>query len=1526
MNAGSNATITIDATAPGAAGNMANTAVVDPNNTIPESNELNNTSATVSTSVTTGPAPQGITITKTDSPDPVTPGAILSYTIVIKNIATSRADDVVMVDGTQGLEAASITASQTVVNGTVGTTGGCVVNAPQVQCSIRSLNAGGTLTVSLKGQVIASAGSTILNTATGTANIKNVGVSATATALTTVKPAVDLTITKSDAPDPVCAASWPQPADRLANPPQGKLAGSGSIPTLLGTPVCQGGLTYTFVVGNSGIQNATGVVVRDPLPAGLIFDSYSTDAGFVCAVDASNVVTCSGGTILAESIRNITFMVAAPPTVGVISNTVTVDPNNAIYEADETNNTFTQGTTVATGIDLVIDKRDSPSDPPGAQIVPGGFDPIATNGTETYVLTVDNVGTQDVTGIKVVDTLPSGTRFISVSGDRGFTCASDGAATGGVVTCVGGHLLGTESEFYLAPGASGPAPGDDFATIKIKVFAQPNVGTMHNEARVDPDNTIAETNELNNLATQDTTVTNGGALLSAFNELSIVKTQTIPGAAQPVATNGTLKYSLTVTNDATDPARNIHVRDVVPAGSRFISAVDTVPGPDAFNCTFAVPNIDCTGGTLDGTLDLLVAPMGQSRTIDVTLFAPNTPGDYSNQAIVDPEGAIPEGNEFNNNSIIVTQVRTVGSGGKNAFNELTITKTQDDPASNTVSTSSVVTYKIVIANTGSDPAFNVKFSDTLPAGFVFMSAVDQSAMPDPQAFVCDTTADAGNTINCSGATLSGTVIASSGAPTSRTVLVKAKSSSAPGNYVNTAIVDPNNTIPEGDETNNQSQAPTKVVVGAGYIDLQITKTGPAKVVPGGLISYALNVTNLGTDPAFNVKVRDDLPAGTTFVSAADSTPLIPGAFSCSQAGGSVTCSGGTLDGTLDLIPAPDVPTTRVITVKVLAPPDIQSIALDPGNISVTITNQAFIDPDNAIAESNETNNSSQWPTTVRSKINLRVTKDGPTEATQNQEADYVIKVYNEDADGNGATATGVEVVDNLPVGLIPLYIKTEPANATNFQCQVQENPVNRVYCFGDMGPEGYDPPAPSPTPPDTHIVTITVHVFVTANGGTLDNEACVDPNRTISEQNETDNCVHKITTVVPPAPDLMINKTADASVATPGQQLTYTINVSNVGTADTTDTITVVDTLPNPAAVTVSGATTGSSWPCAITPTTVTCTGTGGLTQGQSEAITIVTTVNADVTHGFANKASVNVVTGETNPANNGPAIASTSVGGTGIDLIVSTIADTPDPVNVGNALKYVFTVTNAGTATAGTVGDPAQVKIILPPTGLSLGTTTAAGTNGFNCELPSGNVITCNGEFLGGGSTVITVNTSVVTGAPQDLTLVAIADPTDKFVEADELNNYKSETTTVTGALCSPNCIDLVAAQMLGTPDPVKTGTTETFTGQLVNVGDLTTVNGSGDHVTVDLIMLYDFLGPVNVTAPSGWTCTSVVSVPGAEWQKCTGNLAAGAGAVFNMSATAGASGGTIFGYIDGTLSGALVAEFTTSNNTATYTSNIVP
>ena len=264
--------------------------------------------------------------------------------------------------------------------------------------------------------------------------------------------------------------------------------------------------------------------------------------------------------------------------------------------------------------------------------------PIATSGTETYAITVGDAGTQDVTGIRLRDTLPADTHFLSVIADpdHGFTCAHDGSPTGGVIECIGGHLRGTESEFYTPPGGT-PAPlaKEDLATITIKVFARPHGRAMHNEVRVDPLNEIAEYDELNNLATQDTDVTNGGFKLSAYNELKIKKEQTSPRRRrqEPNRRRHQRRHRLDADdrNDATDPVGQsapVVVKDTLPrasATSRRRTRLRLPPAPaSAFQCVQGanVQEVTCTaGGPMSGLVTCPSTASPVTRTITLKAFA-----------------------------------------------------------------------------------------------------------------------------------------------------------------------------------------------------------------------------------------------------------------------------------------------------------------------------------------------------------------------------------------------------------------------------------------------------------------------------------------------------------------------------------------------------------------------------------------------------------------------------------------------------------------------------------------------------------------------------------------------------------------------------------------------------------------------------------------------------------------------------------------------------------------------------------------
>src|SRR5262249_45407742 len=350
-----------------------------------------------------------------------------------------------------------------------------------------------------------------------------------------------------------------------------------------------------------------------------------------------------------------------------------------IFESDETNNTATATTQVISGIDLTVGVTDA-------------IDPIATSGTETYTIKVNNLGTQDASNIRLRDTLPSGTIFRDVVSDHGFTCSY----AGGIVECISGAIKGTASNNYPALGGS-PANPPDTATITIRIFAQSFAGTMHDEVRVDPLNEIAEADETNNIATQDTVVGSFPTGNGAFNQLTIGKTQVSP--ANPVAGTAQVSHPITVGTSGTEPAVGVTAPDFLPAGARCIAAT----GTNQFLCSQVSGFINCVGGQI---------PSAGTATITVTEFAPDTPATYVNQAIVDPDNTIPEGDELDNQASATTIVE---NGGNGPFNDLSITKT----GTLTTTPAGPINYVLQVSNAGSDAASNVTVRDVLPVGETF---------------------------------------------------------------------------------------------------------------------------------------------------------------------------------------------------------------------------------------------------------------------------------------------------------------------------------------------------------------------------------------------------------------------------------------------------------------------------------------------------------------------------------------------------------------------------------------------------------------------------------------------------------------------------------------------------------------------------------------------------------------------------------------------------------------------------------------
>ncbi|MDP2949062.1 MAG: DUF11 domain-containing protein [Chloroflexota bacterium] len=317
-----------------------------------------------------------LAIANTDSPDPVAAGAQLTYTLKVTNRGPDVATVVTVTDTLPtSVSLASVTFSQ----------GSCTVTGTTVACNIGDLAKDASAVVTVV--VVPSASGTVANTATvsGTTTDPD-ATNNTAAVSTTVNPVADVSIAKTDSPDPV----------------------------VLGNNV-----TYSLTASNRGPSAATGVVVTDNLPATATFVSSTPSQG--SCTQSNGILTCNLGTLAKDA--SATVIVAVTPTkAGTLHNTARVAA--AEYDPAPANNAATSETRVdqQPGVDLAIDKSDSP-------------DSVLVGGTLTYTIRVINKGQLTATGVVVTDDLPAGLTLVSATASQG-SCTQSGTT----VTCNLGSL------------------------------------------------------------------------------------------------------------------------------------------------------------------------------------------------------------------------------------------------------------------------------------------------------------------------------------------------------------------------------------------------------------------------------------------------------------------------------------------------------------------------------------------------------------------------------------------------------------------------------------------------------------------------------------------------------------------------------------------------------------------------------------------------------------------------------------------------------------------------------------------------------------------------------------------------------------------------------------------------------------------------------------------------------------------------------------------------------------------------------
>ncbi|HEV2856590.1 MAG TPA: ExeM/NucH family extracellular endonuclease [Thermoanaerobaculia bacterium] len=436
---------------------------------------------------------------------------------------------------------------------------------------------------------------------------------------------------------------------------------------------------YTISVTNQGPNDATDVVVMDPLPAGVTYQSVAPPPGWSCtppAVGTNGTVTCSTPNLANGALATINLVVRVDsnvPSGTVLMNTATV---TSAGDGNSANDSSTEPTTVDTSAGLSVTKVDDP-------------DPVVVGQNITYTITVNNAGPSNAASVTLSDTLSAGTTFVSLTSPGGWSCTTPSVGLSGTVSCSIPSL----------------APGNAVFTLTVKTISglSPNQ-SLTNTVMVS--STTSDPNPGNESATASTTV------VADTSAVSITKSN----FPFPVNAGEGLTYFITVRNNSGADLDSVTVTDPLPAGTTFQSLEGPFQGPNP------APGWTCT-----------TPPVGSPGTVTCSA-APFPQGDTQININVRVDSSVPEGTVLSNTAtLVVTEGSTVitrestSTAGVRTPPVIRATKA----ASGNFAPGGTVTYTVVLDNVGSGNQGDnpgPELTDTLPAGLTLVSATATSGM------------------------------------------------------------------------------------------------------------------------------------------------------------------------------------------------------------------------------------------------------------------------------------------------------------------------------------------------------------------------------------------------------------------------------------------------------------------------------------------------------------------------------------------------------------------------------------------------------------------------------------------------------------------------------------------------------------------------------------------------------------------------------------------------------------------------------
>ena len=750
-----------------------------------------------------------------------------------------------------------------------------------------------------------------------------------------------------------------------------------------------------------------------------------------------------------------------------------------------------------------------------------------------------------------------------------------------------------------------------------------------------------------------------------------------------------------------------------------------------------------------------------------------------------------------------------------------------------------VTYTLTVTNDNDSPisATNVSLSDNIPDGIQITSVtgvVGTTNIPSGNITIpttaSDTTAANPDNVVVNIGTLvrnvSSTATATTGSQAVITVVGLVLASTR-GTLANSATATADGTL-----INTTDDTATSSTTVNATNALVITKTdSPDPVSASQTVTYTIDVVNNGPSDATNVVITDNIPDGiqVTSVTGTVGTTNIPtGSITTPTSAGDTTASNpdnivvnvGTLipNVSTTTTPTPGSATRITVVATVLA-----------GTAPGTLSNAASV-----VSTEQTTPVSTTADTTVTNEIDLEISKDtSPVNATAiaGQNLTYVLSVTNK----GPSTATNVRVIDDLPAGVT--VVSVTPTVGTHVTNSTAGDVVVEI-----------------PTLAAAATGTITIVVTVPASqAGSLVNSATIGLiSSTGFTEPITNNNSDSLTTTVASNVDLIVTKAGTPSSVRAGENVTYTVTVTNDGPSNGSN-VSLSDNIPDGIQVTsVTGTVGTTAIPTgSITiPTTASDTtpanndnvvvNIGTLlpdisttttpTVGSQAVITIIGKVLPSTRTSISNVATA-TASGTLINTSNDSATASTTI--TAASGLTITKTDSVDPVIAGQTLTYTIDVTNAGPSDATTVNLTDNIPDGLRITSVSavVGSTTLPTTAitipasaQDDTAANSDNITVAVGTLIPNVSTT----TTPTTGSSARISIIATVLPSFRGTLSNSASVVSTEQTTpqtATADTAVGTQLDL-SIQKSSNTETASTGGTLTYTIRVDNAGPSAATN----------------------------------------------------------------------------------------------------